>query len=95
MLHVDAGCDPNGWCWPAFDLHRPVIERQLDAEGIAKVCGDGNFACTLDKSGPVCQIIMPKHLSYAAVADGWNRAILKDHELAHCAGFGHEERGRV
>ena len=89
MLHVDANCDPNGWCWPAFDLHRPVIERQLDAEGIAKVCLDDNFACALDKSGTVCQIIMPHRLSYDAASRGWTMSVLLNHELAHCAGFGH------
>lgn len=90
MIHVDAGCDPNGWCWPEFDLNRPVIERQLDEAGISKVCGSRNYACALDKSGPVCQPIMPFKLSYDAVKDGWTMQILHDHELAHCGGFQHD-----
>lgn len=89
MFHIPADCDPNGWCWPAFTLDRPVIERRLAPDDLAKVCGDGNFACVLDKSGPVCQLILPQHLGFAAASEGWTPLLLRHHELAHCAGYHH------
>lgn len=87
MIHVDAGCDPNGWCWPAFDLARPVIERQVEnPESIYPFHREGGvYAFSLIDSGPVCQIWLPLE----DFPDGWTVEVLRAHELAHCAGFSH------
>lgn len=89
MIDLDAGCDPNGWCWSAQQIDRPVIEHYVDNPQDYYPFNKEVFAFSLTESGPVCRIYLPKKLSYYAVKEGWTLATLRSHELAHCAGLVH------
>jgi hypothetical protein len=91
-IHIEAGCTPDGYCWPSFDLGRPAIIRELTHEEINRAYpGDWRvMAFALIDMGHVCQVIMPKELTEEQIEDGWTLKELKAHELSHCAGFTHK-----
>lgn len=82
-----AGCDKD-WCWPAFTLTRPTIVRRVTRPASSHPGGRA-YAYALPYSGPVCQIILPTHLGYAAQLSGYTLPGLECHEAWHCMGNNH------
>lgn len=81
---IEAGCDPNGWCWRPCTV--PEGWRIVTVDDVNAV-QKGSYALAIL---PARIIVMPKRLPPEAVKAGWEMDTLEEHEKAHACWQGHE-----
>lgn len=83
-----AGCDLQ-WCWPDFTLTRQTLLTIVGNPAESHPSHEA-FAYALPKSGPICRIILPEHLSHDAEQMDYTMDGLEAHEAWHCMGNNHD-----
>jgi len=85
---IEAGCDPNGWCWKPCTV--PEGWRIVTVDDVSSV-QKASYALAIMSARIV---VMPKQLTQDAARRGWTLEILKAHELAHACWQMHEGKAQ-
>ena len=86
---IEAGCDPNGWCWKPCTV--PEGWRIVTVDDVSAV-QKASYALAIMRARIV---VMPKRLPPEAVKAGWDMRILGDHERAHACWQMHKGGGEI